>query len=35
MQRVLLLVVGIVTATALVASAQEVKKLEPVVVTAT
>ena len=35
MQRVLLIAVGIVTATALVAGAQEVKKLEPVVVTAT
>ncbi|HLE99059.1 MAG TPA: TonB-dependent receptor [Gaiellaceae bacterium] len=35
MQWVLLMVVGIVTATALVAGAQEVKKLEPVVVTAT
>jgi vitamin B12 transporter len=35
MQRILLTVVGIVTATALVAGAQEVKKLEPVVVTAT
>ncbi len=35
MQRVLLIGVGIVMATALVAGAQEVKKLEPVVVTAT
>ncbi|MBI2160345.1 MAG: TonB-dependent receptor [Candidatus Rokubacteria bacterium] len=35
MQRVLLIAVGIVTATALVAGAQEVEKLEPVVVTAT
>src|SRR3990172_308466 len=35
MQRVLLIAVGIVTATALVAGAEEVKKLDPVVVTAT
>ncbi len=35
MQRILLMAVGMVTATALVAGAQEVKKLEPVVVTAT
>lgn len=35
MQRVLLIVVGIVAATAFVAGAQEVKKLDPVVVTAT
>lgn len=35
MQRILLMAVGIVTATALVAGAQEVKKLDPVVVTAT